>query len=55
MSREPVGRWIAPEWPPGWYRHGHFREHPVGIHVLPALLARLGLAVLYANLRAPVP
>jgi 4-amino-4-deoxy-L-arabinose transferase-like glycosyltransferase len=42
ISRQPVERWIAPEWPPGWYRHGHFREHPVGIHVLPALLARLG-------------
>lgn len=42
LSRQPVERWIAPEWPPGWYMSGHFREHPVGIHLLPAVLARLG-------------
>jgi 4-amino-4-deoxy-L-arabinose transferase-like glycosyltransferase len=42
MSAQPLSRWIAPDWPPGWYRQGLFREHPVGIHVLPALLARLG-------------
>ncbi len=42
MSAQPLSRWIAPVWPPGWYMQGLFREHPVGIHVLPALLARLG-------------
>jgi 4-amino-4-deoxy-L-arabinose transferase-like glycosyltransferase len=42
MSAQPLSRWIAPDWPPGWYMQGLFREHPVGIHVLPALLARLG-------------
>ena len=42
LSRGPGERWIAPEWPPGWYMQGHFREHPVGIHLLPAVLARLG-------------
>lgn len=42
MSSEPLARWIAPEWPPGWYVTGPFVEHPVGIFVVPALLGRLG-------------
>jgi 4-amino-4-deoxy-L-arabinose transferase-like glycosyltransferase len=42
LSREPAARWIAPDWPPRWYMSGPYREHPVGIFVLPALLARLG-------------
>jgi 4-amino-4-deoxy-L-arabinose transferase-like glycosyltransferase len=42
MAREPASRWIAPTFPPGWFMGGLFREHPVGIHLLPTLLARLG-------------
>jgi len=42
LSHEPVGRWIAPDWPPGWYMRGRYREHPVGIFLPPAVLARLG-------------
>jgi 4-amino-4-deoxy-L-arabinose transferase-like glycosyltransferase len=42
MSHEPAERWIAPDWPPRGYAHGPYREHPVGVFVLPALLARLG-------------
>jgi len=42
LSRQPVERWIAPSWPPGWYAQGLYREHPVGTFVLPALVARLG-------------
>lgn len=42
LSREPLALWIAPEWPPHWYMEGPYREHPVGIFLLPALLARLG-------------
>ena len=42
MAAQPVSTWIAPTCPPGWYLTGLFREHPVGIHVLPALLIRLG-------------
>lgn len=42
LSVEPVREWIAPTWPPGWYMQGLFREHPAGIFVAPALLARLG-------------
>lgn len=38
----PFSRWIAPDFPPGWYMRGAFREHPVGLFVPPAILARLG-------------
>jgi 4-amino-4-deoxy-L-arabinose transferase-like glycosyltransferase len=33
---------MAPSWPPRWYLEGPYREHPAGIFLLPALLARLG-------------
>lgn len=42
MSGEPLPRWIAPEWWGNWDNEGLFREHPVGIFLLPALIARLG-------------
>ena len=42
MSSEPLMRWIAPAWWGAWGNEGLFREHPVGIFVLPAALARLG-------------
>jgi hypothetical protein len=42
LAQEPVHRWIAPEWWGLWGAKGLFREHPVGIFVLPALLGRLG-------------
>lgn len=38
----PLSRWIAPEFPPGWYMRGPFREHPAGLFAPPAALARLG-------------
>lgn len=41
-------RWIAPEFPPGWYMNGLFREHPAGVHLLPALMGRLGFPPLQA-------
>jgi 4-amino-4-deoxy-L-arabinose transferase-like glycosyltransferase len=50
MAAGPVPRWIAPTFPPGWFSTGLFREHPVGIHLLPALLARLGYPALQASL-----
>jgi 4-amino-4-deoxy-L-arabinose transferase-like glycosyltransferase len=46
MSTEPFGRWIAPEWPTGWYLTGPFVEHPVGVFLIPALLGRLGYPAL---------
>ncbi|HXK11443.1 MAG TPA: glycosyltransferase family 39 protein [Vicinamibacteria bacterium] len=42
MARSPVARWIAPDFPPGWYMSGPFREHPVGLLVPAAAAARLG-------------
>jgi len=42
MAQGPLSGWIAPSVPPGRYISGLFREHPVGIYLLPALLARLG-------------
>ena len=42
LSRQEPATWIAPLWPADSYQHGRFREHPVGIFVLPALLARAG-------------
>jgi hypothetical protein len=42
MSVAPASKWIAPDFPPGWYVHGHYREHPVGLFVPAALLARVG-------------
>ncbi|HXY41431.1 MAG TPA: hypothetical protein VEQ10_17275 [Vicinamibacteria bacterium] len=38
----PVGRWVAPAFPPGWYMGGLFREHPAGLFFPAAALARLG-------------
>ena len=42
MSEAPAAAWIAPEFPPGWYMSGLFREHPVGLFTPAAVLARLG-------------
>ena len=39
---EPLREWIAPEWWGFWERTGPFIEHPFGLFVLPAALARLG-------------
>jgi hypothetical protein len=38
----PANRWIAPEWGGAWNHQGPFREHPVGILILPVLLIRGG-------------
>jgi 4-amino-4-deoxy-L-arabinose transferase-like glycosyltransferase len=42
MSEAPAAGWIAPDFPPGWYLSGPFREHPAGLLVPAAALARLG-------------
>jgi 4-amino-4-deoxy-L-arabinose transferase-like glycosyltransferase len=42
LAAGPTARWIAPDWNGYWDLHGMYREHPVGVFVLPALLARLG-------------
>jgi 4-amino-4-deoxy-L-arabinose transferase-like glycosyltransferase len=48
MSEAPAAGWIAPDFPPGWYMSGPFREHPVGLFVPAAALARLGYPALQA-------
>ena len=42
MARAPAPSWIAPDFPPGWYMNGPFREHPVGLLLPAAAAARLG-------------
>jgi hypothetical protein len=42
LSERRASEWVAPEGPPGSYIKGLFREHPAGIHFLPAALARAG-------------
>jgi hypothetical protein len=42
MSSAPVRSWLAPDWGGSWGFTGPFREHPIGIFVLPALLGRAG-------------
>jgi 4-amino-4-deoxy-L-arabinose transferase-like glycosyltransferase len=43
LASEPVERWIAPEWKGEWQTQGLFREHPIGILVVPATAIRLGV------------
>jgi len=42
LSTLSVSRWIAPEWWGLWGFDGLYREHPVGILILPLILSRLG-------------
>lgn len=42
MSALPLRAWLAPAWGGSWGFSGPFREHPIGIFVLPALLGRVG-------------
>jgi hypothetical protein len=42
LSNLPVARWIAPDWGGDWKLQGLYREHPVGVLLLPLVLARLG-------------
>jgi hypothetical protein len=42
LASEPFARWIAPEWWGQWGFTGLFREHPIGIFLLPALLGKAG-------------
>ncbi len=42
MSSGRAAEWIAPDFPPGWYMSGAYREHPAGLFWPAALLARIG-------------
>jgi len=48
LSLRSPREWVAPEGPPGSYIKGLFREHPAGIHFLPAALAQAGYPPLQA-------
>lgn len=43
LAAGPVTHWIAPEWWGYWNSEGLFREHPVGVLLLPTALGALGL------------
>jgi 4-amino-4-deoxy-L-arabinose transferase-like glycosyltransferase len=51
LARRQPSEWIAPTWPPGYWRQGVFFEHPACFFWLPALLERAGIrrAALLAN------
>ncbi len=42
LAARPFAQWIAPEWNGHWTLVGLYREHPAGVFVPPAALARLG-------------
>jgi 4-amino-4-deoxy-L-arabinose transferase-like glycosyltransferase len=42
LAAEPFARWIAPEWWGQWGFSGPFREHPIGIFLVPALFGKAG-------------
>lgn len=44
----PISHWLTPEWWGAWNTEGLFREHPVGIFLLPALLGKIGYPALQA-------
>lgn len=48
LATEPVVQWIAPQWWGFWNSEGPYCEHPVGMFVVPAALARLGYPPLQA-------
>jgi hypothetical protein len=49
LSMLPISHWLTPEWWGAWNTEGLFREHPVGIFLLPALLGKFGYPALQAS------
>lgn len=46
LTQQPAAKWIAPEWWGFWPETkmtGLFREHPAGVFLVPAAVARLGI------------
>ena len=48
LAEGPISQWIAPEWWGYWDSEGLFREHPVGVLLLPTLLGALGVPTVQA-------
>ena len=51
VSELPLRQWIAPEWWGLWNSEGPYCEHPAGIFILPAALARLGFPSISGRVR----
>jgi 4-amino-4-deoxy-L-arabinose transferase-like glycosyltransferase len=43
LAAQPPAHWIAPEWWGYWDSDGLFREHPIGVFLLPTLLGAAGI------------
>ncbi len=43
LADGPPDRWIAPEWWGHWNSEGLFREHPIGVFLLPTLVGAAGV------------
>jgi 4-amino-4-deoxy-L-arabinose transferase-like glycosyltransferase len=43
LSDAPVREWIAPQWWGHWNHTDLYREHPIGIFLLPVMLSKLGI------------
>ncbi len=48
LAEGPASRWIAPEWWGEWNSTGLYREHPIGVFLLPVILGWLGLPTVQA-------
>lgn len=48
LAEGPVRGWIAPEWWGEWDHTGLYREHPVGVFLLPVVLGTLGIPTVQA-------
>ncbi len=48
LAEGPVSGWIAPEWWGEWNSTGLYREHPVGVFLLPVALGSLGVPAVQA-------
>ncbi len=48
LAEGPASRWIAPEWWGHWNHTDLYREHPIGVFLLPVILGSLGIPTVQA-------
>ncbi len=48
LVNRPVAEWIAPDWGGEWNTIGLYREHPIGVFVMPVLLGAAGIPAVQA-------